>query len=600
MTIMKKRIMSCAAAVAVLSLIASSSPELAGGQEIGAYAEGVQYTYEITPIISNFNEFFFVKTDDPDPSSFRFADKSSKYSEDSYISAYSTEFADVDYEDSSTLRTGGGYIFSSYSTDGGEVVLQKKENYTWTDTDVTVTLPVLVDDVDYLIDTYATKDSFFDNMSAVQSGFSSICLYSGSSIRGELYRNENLKWRLANSPHADQKLYINSPYSRRNGKRLLASAIYPYRYDSLGFPSVMGTVSKRLDSSSSYTWDSYNHYLINVTYNGETKSYGGAGSGEGKEISESDIIKRYDLSDSSDEITLDSTLSLLREYSKIEVPDDIPREDALTWESVYNTVGSGAWVKTANAYAYLYQNDDRNYHYAEEFGTGHSIYWSGSLGMASDTWVDGRYLSVHEAFVKGEKFEDHSTSSIIFTNMKLPQVTFTYSYTYNYSAGKYEKKYSDVSVSERTVNARFVYNSTEGCHVADSSTIGSGSYDDLKALAEQGLISADIPAKFRLTAEDAKALGVDAKTDIDPEYGYSYNGKDDPGTPFGTAILYGDTDVSGEVDMRDLALLQQHLANWNVEIDLEAADVNADGTVEMQDLALLQQYLAGWQVRLGK
>ena len=37
------------------------------------------YTYTITPILSPFNEYFFVKTDNPDPTSFRFADKSSVY-----------------------------------------------------------------------------------------------------------------------------------------------------------------------------------------------------------------------------------------------------------------------------------------------------------------------------------------------------------------------------------------------------------------------------------------------------------------------------------------------------------------------------------------
>ena len=39
------------------------------------------YTYEITPLLAPFNTFFFVKTDNPDPMSFRFLDSESVYFE---------------------------------------------------------------------------------------------------------------------------------------------------------------------------------------------------------------------------------------------------------------------------------------------------------------------------------------------------------------------------------------------------------------------------------------------------------------------------------------------------------------------------------------
>ena len=48
-----------------------------------------EYSYQIIPLLSPLNIFFFVKTDNPDPRSFRFADQNTIYSEtgDS-ISAY--------------------------------------------------------------------------------------------------------------------------------------------------------------------------------------------------------------------------------------------------------------------------------------------------------------------------------------------------------------------------------------------------------------------------------------------------------------------------------------------------------------------------------
>jgi len=42
-------------------------------------------------------------------------------------------------------------------------------------------------------------------------------------------------------------------------------------------------------------------------------------------------------------------------------------------------------------------------------------------------------------------------------------------------------------------------------------------------------------------------------------------------------ILYGDANGDGEVNLRDVALLQQYTSNWTVTLDLNAADSNGDG-----------------------
>lgn len=412
-------------ATAVCSPLCDNLPLASGGVAVVAGAEKVNsasaqksvtdYSYTVTPLLEPFNEYFFVKTDNPDPCSFRFIDKSSIYGDSGNISPnrdYRNDgpylYEDIKYENIQTGRVDGGYIFRGSYTDGGEVELQSNVSTgsyyssTWEDTGVKLRLPTLKDDVDYLIDTYATKSDFFDNMDAVESGFSSICLYSGSYIRGELYKVGDY-WGMSTSPHKDQLFYIQSPYKRKNSKPLFASTAYPYRYDSLGFPSVMSTVAKRLDNTAEVSWNEDYHYLVDVTYNGETRSYGGAGTGKGQGISNDKIKQYFTFTNSSAKLTTDSLRELLKYYASIKMEDDVPREDALTWKSIYDTVGEGSWVRLITitgifgglgiGYSYLYKDGDGDYFSTQNAGNaGGEIYWGGDLGYASDVWVDGDML----------------------------------------------------------------------------------------------------------------------------------------------------------------------------------------------------------------
>ncbi|MBR3844424.1 MAG: hypothetical protein IKM39_02835 [Clostridia bacterium] len=60
----------------------------------------------------------------------------------------------------------------------------------------------------------------------------------------------------------------------------------------------------------------------------------------------------------------------------------------------------------------------------------------------------------------------------------------------------------------------------------------------------------------------------------------------------------GDLDDSGQVDNKDLALLQRYLNDWNVVINEYAAEVNGDGVLDNKDFSVLQRYLNGWDIRL--
>ena len=63
--------------------------------------------------------------------------------------------------------------------------------------------------------------------------------------------------------------------------------------------------------------------------------------------------------------------------------------------------------------------------------------------------------------------------------------------------------------------------------------------------------------------------------------------------------ITGDLNDDGEIDNRDLVLLQQFLNDWDVTIHALAADLSGDGDINNRDLVLMQQYLNGWDVELA-
>ena len=57
-------------------------------------------------------------------------------------------------------------------------------------------------------------------------------------------------------------------------------------------------------------------------------------------------------------------------------------------------------------------------------------------------------------------------------------------------------------------------------------------------------------------------------------------------------------DVNGDLatNMKDVVLLMQYVARWDVSVNEAALDVNADSSVNMKDVVLLMQYVAKWDV----
>jgi len=538
------------------------------------------YSYEIIPLTGGMRTAVYIKTDNPDPDSFRFIDPSSKYTDPTgaypLITVEKTRFVDVVYEDSSKYRVKGGYIAFPYSNvDGGEMILQTKHIagadryglfYDYKNTDVTVKMPELYDSVDYLIDTYGDKNKgFFENMDLIQDGLSSICLYSGVAVRGgyvkaqaRIYEGSDYTvgecfYGISSSPHLDQTFYLRSPYSRLESKPMLLNSLCVYKLDSLGFPSMMAYVSERLDPDSSYMWDGFQHNMIHVTYNGETRMYGGQGNGGGQLIDADNIRRYYKFDGSADDAVNKTSLEELRSevsyYGTLEIQPDFD-DNGISWQFVRSTVGTdGSYVKINNSNSSTllgYHDSDGNTHYNEcymDVSSGFTfLYDNGSnmdnaasyaIGYFTNCWFDGRYFNHQEVIYPGATFADTYNSlkpTLVFKDRAI-RIGLPDKYTY-----------FSVTVSECGYDKKTgIWSGFTGYYYDETSDTWKNQlldvimyYDpDLQQvvyLKDDPVYGPAFVDDCTITVAEALSMGLDANTNIDPSEYYVFDMTEEPGT----------------------------------------------------------------------
>ena len=520
-------------------------------------AETGGYSYEVIPLMAPFNSYFYIKTNNPDPDSFRFVDEHTKYADQGKtgsIKPTDTLFADVKYENIKTKRVKGGYIATGSATDGGELRLQLgkvtgsypvhnlttgettiEKEYEYTDTSITVKIAELRNVVDYLIATYGDNSkSYFDNLSGIERGFNSECLYSGAYVLGEQKKSASVPYYgLSTSPHVDQTFYIQSPYYRSDSRSMLVSALHPMKYDSVGFPSVMMSIAKQLDSSAEVTWSSSLHYLIDVTYNGLTRSYGGAGTGGGQGINANQIKYWYSFDGSGNDAYMKRSLkevtAMICEYGAMEVPEEPTDLPKLTWESVRKTVGTeGSYVKltlltsifggSADGYTFLY-DDGSTYEGSQGWG---------AVGYFTNAWYDGRYFNKWEYYYPGAKFEETvktESPSIVLKDVSIRIPDDDKTYYYNYTSMDKVKNY-DPATGVWSGFTTYRYDSESQTWKAN--ILYSVKYRDgysYKDIDDQDFIDA-----CTITMEEALAMNLDANTDKEPGSFYIYDRVTEPGT----------------------------------------------------------------------
>lgn len=343
--------------------------------------------------------------------------------------------------------------------------------------------------VQYLVDTCTSPSSdLFTNLDAVEKELNAYAIYP----IGEYDSNKSN----SDSPYpglqctsAYEYGYL-SPYCHQfQSGATLARALYPYVLDSLGFPGTMQRVAKKLDPSCTVKEGSA-HYLVDVTSNGKTRSYGGAGAGDpSKPFYTADITKRYtftgDGADMAVHSTLDSVHSLLASYNTSAAQRAEEYGETVSFDQVGKVIGNGAWLRcVGGAYSYMTR-----------------WCYNGECIDLDDTWVDGRYLDGFCRFKKGEKWEDHPTANIVLRNQ---------TYTTKDGNVRTADMYFEYDASSKTWRAPYAYEETSGHYTTNM----------------------ELPDEFVLTQDEVKKLDLDANTDANPSSGYIYDAKKEPGTPF--------------------------------------------------------------------
>lgn len=510
----------------------------------GAKAAG-QYTYTITPLTNGVCHYFYVKTEDPDPTGFRFVDEASIYAlkasdndpKPTDIVWAKTEYLDVNYLDKKTLRVNGGYLFYSDRTDGGKLRLEKKEiGKGFVPTGQTFMIPQLREVTDYLIATYTTNSmSFFEKMDAVQRGYNALCRYSGVSVYASVYfRDPSTPYdAIMTRPYADnQPCYHFGAYSFQLGanKPILLSSIYPFFGTSIGFPTQMGAVAKKLEPSCSWEWDDYTHYIIHVTFNGKTKSYGGQGNGKGRIITADQILYQYSFDGTgSDTYTKNSwkeIYTMLNDYSALPVQTAETNPSALTWEKIEKTIETGTNYARVIAYTnYAPGQDSDDYRY------GYACFYKDDKGDAtyfSNEWFEGRYYNKFEFFEKGTTLEDKnaSTANIVLENVKVPIPKDGKKYLYNgvdiYSIPRYD---ADTGIWKGLME--YKYDKKSGNWI--SYIYSQFSYEDENRNSHT-IEDPEFKDAMILTPDEVKAMNIDRNANTDPVSYYNYDGTVPPGT----------------------------------------------------------------------
>ena len=471
--------------------------------EYEAASDVTSYSYQVQPLLAPFNNLVYVKTNNPDPTGFRLVDKSSKYMSPGdttpAFSLYEGLFADVVYEDESTYRVKGGYIFNNYSctSDGGTLYLQQKRGSSWSDTGVTVSCPAMEDDVDYLIDTYATgKSSLFDRLDAIQQGLNELAYYP-APLEDKSKPSSRPYPFLATSPYPE--LLLNEHYSMYQvaDESLLTRALYPYILDSASFPGTMRTAARRLDPSCTIT-AGYTHPYIDVTSNGVTKTYGGAGSGDNDPIYTDRVTKDFTFTGGAGDFALNGSLTSIgnrySQYQSTAVTDAETYKDQITGSQLASAIGSGSWIRVVREGS---SRDDFAY---IAYG------FDGVSNTLSDAWVDGRYIDDHERFDPTATFSDHPTADVVLRN----------------------QSYTDYDGNKHQNDIVYQYDKSTDTWRAPYYYCNHWSYPT----------NITLPSKFILTRSQVESMAsagqIDGSSIHIPESFLIYDGSSYPGTP-GTA-----------------------------------------------------------------
>ncbi|MCI8331255.1 MAG: hypothetical protein HFE78_00285 [Clostridiales bacterium] len=492
------------------------------------------YNYTITPILSPFAYYLYVQTDNPDPTSFRLLDESSEFftaedkgeirlptSSNSYSVKYvdpgtyynsPQRYKDVAYEDETTGRVAGGYIFiaNKFFSDGGQFTLLQKTRSgssilgdEFVKTSVRIACPRLETRYSYLIDTCTTESmSFFEKLDAVQSRLDKLAVYPNSIFDVDRPSEDHPYPLLASSPYPE--LVLNEHYNMYEtvSDGLLLASAYPFILDSASFPGTMRTIAKTLEPSCEISAGG-THAYSKITFNNETKTYGGAGEGGYTPLRSDKTGKPFTFRQDA-EMTLKSTvedyLAKLMSYKTIANQDMAEYRSQIVGDIYRQTIQKtgGTWIRIAT---------EGGFGFGQTFG--YAVPLGGFVRIASDAWVDGRYINQYERVELNVAFESHPKADII----------------------KHNVTYTDRNGESHTQDVLYSYNAADDNWTAPYFYFnGFWSVD-----------GTELPPELILSRKEAEALVKGTDGTRVPETGLVYDGTEPPGTPFTTTYVTGIT-----------------------------------------------------------
>ena len=472
-----------------------------------AVQKAESYRYKVVPLLAPFDEYFYVQTDYPDAMEIRFLDPSSRYyskNQKGYMKPVAERYYDVKYENKKSGRVKGGYLFSAYKEhiDGGTLNLQvyNSKSNSFQTTKIKVSCPAVKSAAQYLVDTSTTSSmGFFAKMDALQKKLESISIYPRRLLDSSK-KNKNTPYPfLTTSPY--KELYLNTYYRMYNTSSdyLFASDLYPFVLDSLTFPGILKEAAKIIAPGCNVK-QGENHYEIDVTYNGTTRTYGGDGNGNSNAIYTSDVKINYLFDRSSSDIvgkvTLTSLKKTLEIYGKAADQHIAAYESIMEGNALENKIGSGAWLRVGIEPFYSGQRPDICYTYISKDSVLGGIYY------IEDAWVDGRYININNQFCLGEKFSNRPNADIIVKN----------------------QKYTTIQGYERQGDLYFMHNENDDQWYALYNYLGG----DIE-LIQPGL---KVPAEFQMTRSQVESMQIDKNRNSNPRSGFIFDGTVAPGTVF--------------------------------------------------------------------
>ena len=527
---MVKRLRAVISVILIINLLSAGRLFVSAESD---YEDASKYSYSVSPVLAPFNYVVYVKTDNPDPTSFRLYDYDSRYytaeaaesdeSSDTEIPCfelYPDCFSDVEYENRETKRVNGGYIFycPDQCSDGGELVVQQKTGESsgvttiyygggdssnkhsgvFEDTDIKVACGQLKSTAGYLTEYANSKGgTLFDKLDAVQSYLDKYAVYP-FGVYDESKPTGFYPSLAASRYYPELSLNTHCEIVYNSADDMLLYCAYPFILNSASFPAIMQIVAQSLEPDAEITAGNYHPY-INVTFDGKTQTYGGAGSGSYDSMPLSGVDAFYTFKSDSGDLSkvnnLDKYKEKLFEYKSI--ADEAAQEmlDPIAGETYRKTIAEtgGTFIKiltegfiTGFSYAYVMPNK------------------YGSITALSNTWVKGRYISEYEYLYTGCTFEDFPNANILVDD-------------YEYTDKNGEKHVEDVL---------FYYDETNDNWSAES-YYGSTWGDET------------VPDEFFLSREQVVKMDVDKNGGILPESGLIYDGTAEPGTPFTNILVQG-------------------------------------------------------------